>query len=219
MLIRCNEFCNDSTWTDNKTVVLNPRQLCDPHPLRVFGLMFEDILLGADNVWVRRETMSLERRRGRASRESERVCQAENWAFTPSREAAPGRDQSGERLARETILTGPILRAMSVCANGERMHTMSQTWNQLAVVTYWAEGEGDPGYSVWGRRCGNEREETVEAGELITQDDLTSASVLFPSTNNGRWWVWHADPIFLDPEIKPTNSSTNKVKFPSFLKL
>lgn len=56
------------------------------------------------------------------------MCQAENWAFTPSREAAPGRDQSGERLARETILTGPILRAMSVRANGERMRKMSQTW-------------------------------------------------------------------------------------------
>ena len=73
------------------------------------------------------------------------MCQAENWAFTPSREAAPGRDQ---RLARETILTGPILRATSVRANGEKMHKMSQTWNQLALATYWAEEEGDLGYSV-----------------------------------------------------------------------
>lgn len=73
MLIQCNEFCNDSTWTDNKTGVLDPRHLCDPHPLRVFGLMFEDILSGADNVWARRETMSLERRQGQGQ-QGERTC-------------------------------------------------------------------------------------------------------------------------------------------------
>ena len=73
MLIRCNEFCNDSTWTDNKTVVLNLRQLCDPHPLGVFGLMFEDILLGADNVWVTTGTMNLERRQGQGQ-QGERTC-------------------------------------------------------------------------------------------------------------------------------------------------